>query len=51
MRGERDRQDHVALRVSEEPDVDLVLRLAARKGVACTIGQTSFFTSKPTRCR
>ena len=32
----------------EEPDVDLVLRLAARKGVACTIGQTSFFTSKPT---
>ena len=32
----------------EEPDVDLVLRLAARKGVACTLGQTSFFTSKPT---
>ncbi len=32
----------------EQPDVDRVLRLAARKGVACPVGQTSFFTSKPT---
>ncbi|GMV01562.1 MAG: KUP/HAK/KT family potassium transporter [Burkholderiaceae bacterium] len=32
----------------EQPDVDRVLRLAARKGVACPVGETSFFTSKPT---
>ncbi len=32
----------------EEPDIDLVLRLAARKGVACVAEETSFFTSKPT---
>ncbi|RPH60695.1 MAG: potassium transporter Kup, partial [Burkholderiales bacterium] len=32
----------------ETPDVDLVLRLAARKGVVCAIEETSFFTSKPT---
>ena len=32
----------------ENPDIDLVLRLAGRKGVVCTIDETSFFTSKPT---
>jgi KUP system potassium uptake protein len=32
----------------ESPDVGLVLRLAARKGVVCPMEETSFFTSKPT---
>jgi len=32
----------------ENPRVDGVLRLIARKGVVCTLHETSFFTSKPT---
>ncbi len=32
----------------EDPDIELVLRLAARKGLALQVQSTSFFTSKPT---
>ncbi len=32
----------------ENPRIDRVLRLIARKGVICTLHDTSFFTSKPT---
>ncbi len=32
----------------EDPRIDGVLRLVARKGVVCTLHDTSFFTSKPT---
>ncbi|MBK8764086.1 MAG: potassium transporter Kup [Burkholderiaceae bacterium] len=32
----------------EDPDIELVLRLAARKGLTLQVQSTSFFTSKPT---
>ncbi len=32
----------------ENPRIDGVLRQVARKGVVCTLHDTSFFTSKPT---
>ncbi len=32
----------------EDPDIELVLRLAARKGLTMEVQSTSFFTSKPT---
>ena len=32
----------------EDPDIELVLRLAARKGLVLEVESTSFFTSKPT---
>ncbi|HPU51943.1 MAG TPA: potassium transporter Kup [Burkholderiaceae bacterium] len=32
----------------EDPDIELVLRLAARKGLVLEVQSTSFFTSKPT---
>ena len=32
----------------EDPDIELVLRLAARKGLSLQVQSTSFFTSKPT---
>ena len=32
----------------EQPRIDGVLRQVARKGVVCTMHDTSFFTSKPT---
>ena len=32
----------------EDPDMELVMRLAARRGVALELESTSFFTSKPT---
>ena len=37
---------HVGFR--ENPDVNGILRLAARKGLVCAVEETSYFTSKPT---
>ena len=45
-------QDHVDVMAHfgfrEDPDIALVLRLAARRGVELEVDSTSFFTSKPT---
>jgi len=32
----------------EDPDIHRILRQAARKGLVCSVEETSFFTSKPT---
>jgi KUP system potassium uptake protein len=32
----------------EDPDIHRILRQAARKGLVCSVDETSFFTSKPT---
>ncbi|NLD69547.1 MAG: potassium transporter Kup [Limnobacter sp.] len=37
---------HVGFR--ENPDIVDILRLAARKGLVCSVDETSYFTSKPT---